>query len=108
LIFISSDAITEDALMEIALEAGADDVTEEDGYWQITCPPADFIILKEALVAAELTLENAELTWTPQTMIQCDEKTGRQILRLIDVFDDHDDVQAVHHNAAIPEASLEG
>jgi YebC/PmpR family DNA-binding regulatory protein len=108
LIFISSAAIAEDALMELALEAGADDVTEEEGYWQITCPPADFLTLKDALEAAELSLENAELTWTPQTMVQCDEKTARQILRVIDVLDDHDDVQAVHHNADIAESRLEG
>ena len=108
LIFISNAAISEDELMELALEAGADDVTAEEDLWQITCPPADFLTLKDALEAAELTLENAELTWTPQTMVQCDEKVARQILRLIDVLDDHDDVQAVHHNAEIPEASLEG
>ena len=107
-IFISSEAIAEDELMEIALEAGADDVTSEDGHWHITCPPADFLTLKDALEGAGLALENAELTWTPQTMVQCDDKVARQILRLIDVLDDHDDVQAVHHNAEIPEDSLEG
>ena len=107
-IFISSDAISEDDLMELALESGADDVTSEDGHWHITCPPADFLSLKDALEGAALTLENAELTWTPQTMVQCDDKVARQILRLIDVLDDHDDVQAVHHNAEIPEGSLEG
>ena len=103
---IDEAKVAEDQLMEVALEAGADDVVQEDGLWQVTCSPADFLALKSALEDAGIEMEQAEITWTPQTTVPCDAKTGGQVLRLIDAFDDHDDVQAVYHNADIPEEAL--
>ena len=105
--FISSEKVGEDALMEVALESGAEDVTEEEGMWQLTCAPADFLNLKEALEAVEIELESAGITWAPQSTISCDLKTARQVLRIVDAFEDHDDVQAVYHNAEIPEEALQ-
>ena len=93
--------------MEIALESGADDVVEEEGMWQITCAPADFLALKGALESADIPLESAGITWAPQSTVACDLKTARQVLRIVDAFEDHDDVQAVYHNAEIPPEALE-
>ena len=93
--------------MEVALEAGAEDVIEEEGMWQLTCTPSDFLTLKEALESAEVELESAGITWAPQSTISCDLKTARQVLRIVDAFEDHDDVQAVYHNAEIPEEALQ-
>lgn len=105
--FIMGEKVAEDDLMEIALESGADDVIEEEGMWQITCSPADFLSLKGALESAEIPLESAGITWAPQNMVACDLKTARQVLRIVDAFEDHDDVQAVYHNAEIPPEALE-
>ncbi|MEC8559528.1 MAG: YebC/PmpR family DNA-binding transcriptional regulator [Planctomycetota bacterium] len=105
--FINSDAVSEEALMELALEAGAEDVVEEEGMWQITCPPADFLRLKEAIESSEVPIESSGITWSPQNTVPCDVKTAGQILRIVDAFEDHDDVQAVYHNAEIPVEALE-
>ena len=106
LILINGSKVSEDELMEVALDSGAEDATEEDGLWQVTCMPADFLALKGALEDAKIELEHAEITWTPQSTIACDVKTAGQVLRLIDALEDHDDVQSVYHNAEIPEEAL--
>jgi YebC/PmpR family DNA-binding regulatory protein len=105
--FIDATKVTEEQLMEIALEAGADDILEDGGLFQVTTPPAEYLSVKSALEAAEIELESAEITWTPQTTVACDGKLGGQILRLVDALDDHDDVQAVYHNADLPEELLQ-
>jgi YebC/PmpR family DNA-binding regulatory protein len=107
LALIEATKATEDQLMEVALEAGADDVVEADGAWEVTCPPAGLHTLKEALVAAEIEPDSAAITWLPQTAIACDASTAEKVLRLIDAFEDHDDVQKVFHNAEIPDAVME-
>jgi YebC/PmpR family DNA-binding regulatory protein len=107
LALIEAARATEDQLMEVALEAGADDVVEADGAWEVTCPPADLHALKEALVAAGVEPDSATITWLPQSPVACDASTAEKILRLIDAFEDHDDVQKVFHNAEIPDEVLE-
>lgn len=106
MIFIDAEKVAEEVLMDLALESGADDILEEDGLFQITTPPAEFLTVKAALEAADIELESAEVTWTPQTPVECDLKTGQQIMRLVDALEDHDDVQAVYHNAELPEELL--
>ncbi len=103
LILIAADKIEEDALMELALEAGAEDVVESDGAWEVTCPPPDFLNLKEAIVGAGIDPDSAEVTMIPATTVDCDASTAEKILRLIDKFEDHDDVQKVYSNADIPD-----
>ena len=76
---IDGSKVSEDQLMEVALESGADDATEEEGLWQVTCSPADFLTLKGALDDAEIEMEHAEITWTPQTTVSCDVKTAGQV-----------------------------
>jgi len=107
LALIEADKVTEDQLMEVALEAGADDVVEADGAWEVTCPPTELHTLKEALVAAEIEPDSAAITWLPQAPVACDDSTAEKILRLIDAFEDHDDVQKVYHNAEISDAVME-
>ncbi len=107
LLAIAGDNATEEQLMEIALEAGADDVDEADGMWEVSCQPVDFITLKEALEAAEVTLESAEITMIPTNTVTCDEAMAQKVLRLIEELEDHDDVQKVHTNADIAGEILE-
>jgi YebC/PmpR family DNA-binding regulatory protein len=107
LIAIEGDKVTEDQLMEIALDAGAEDVTDQDGTWEITTDPADFITVKEALDAADIETLSAEITMIPTNTVACDEKTAEKILRLVDELDEHDDVQKVYHNAEIADDIME-
>jgi transcriptional/translational regulatory protein YebC/TACO1 len=94
-------------LMEIAMEAGADDISSEDGMWEVTGSPADFILLKEAIEAANIELTSAEVTMVPDTMVECNVESGRKVLRMIDAIEESDDVQKVYTNADIPEEAME-
>ena len=103
LIAIEQAKATEDQLMEIALEAGAEDVQLSDDVWEVTTEPADFMAVKQAIDAAELETASASITMIPANTIECDEATATKLLRLIDMLDEHDDVQNVYHNADIPD-----
>ncbi len=103
LIVIEASKVSEDTLMEIAIEAGADDVAESGGAWEVTCAPADFIGVKEAIVAAGIEPDSAELTMIPANTIECNATIGAKVLRLLDAIEEHDDVQKVYSNADIPE-----
>ena len=102
-ILIDESNTEEEVLMELALEAGADDVELTDGIWEVTCQPALFISVKEALEAASLVFESASVTMIPTTTVSCDKSTAERIIRLIDAFEDHDDVQKVYSNAEFPD-----
>ena len=94
---------SEDAVMEVALEAGAEDiVTEEDGSIEVTTSPEDFRPVVEAMSGAGLEPENAEVTMRASTEVEVDAETGQKILRFLDVLEDLDDTQDVYSNADIP------
>ncbi|TAL44164.1 MAG: YebC/PmpR family DNA-binding transcriptional regulator [Methylovulum sp.] len=102
-------SIDEDALMEAALEAGADDViTNDDGSVDVMTSPENYLTIKEALVAAGFTPDNAEVTMQAATMVELDAETAEKMLRLIDRLEDLDDVQDVYSNADISEEIMEG
>ena len=107
-ILIESDSTTEDQLMEVALDAGADDIEQTEGGWELTCEPTKFLGLREALETAEIQVMSAEITMVPSTTVACNEELGSKVLRMIDAFEDHDDVQKVYTNADIPEEAIEG
>lgn len=93
----------ENAIMEAALEAGAEDVvSNDDGSFEIRTAPEDFLDVKNALVEAGYEVEG-EVTMIPSTEAELDSETAEKILRLIDMLEDLDDVQAVYTNAAFPE-----
>jgi len=99
--------VSEDTLMEAALEAGADDVkTVEDG-WEIVCEPAVMVAVSDAIGAAGLTVESSEIARLPTNTVDVDDvDTARRVLDLMSRLDDHDDVQSVAANFNIPEAAL--
>lgn len=106
-----ADAVGEEKLMEIAVEAGADDVQRQDTLWQVTCSPESFQSVKEAFSVAGLTPETQEISMIPTTIVAVDADAGRQVLALIDELDDHEDVQDVYANFDIPDnvmAQIEG
>jgi YebC/PmpR family DNA-binding regulatory protein len=99
---------TEDQLMEVALEAGADDLSDQGDMWQLTCAPHDLATLRSALEQAGVDIESADLTMISTTTVPLDnEGDARKVLRLIDALEDHDDVQNVYANFDIPDAVLE-
>ncbi|ATM00554.1 YebC/PmpR family DNA-binding transcriptional regulator [Aeromonas sp. MR19] len=94
--------VDEDALMDAALEAGADDVvTEEDGSIEVYTTPNDFGTVLDALEAAGFKAESAEVTMIPSTEAELDAETAPKLMRLIDMLEDLDDVQEVYHNGSI-------
>jgi len=102
--FLFSPEISEDALMEAALEAGADDVTtHDDGSFEVTCPPHDFSKVKSALEAAGFKAELAEVTMKPQTEVVFTGEDALKMQKLLDALENLDDVQEVYTNAVIEE-----
>ena len=102
------EGVDEDAIMEAALEAGAEDVvSNDDGSVDVYTAPADFGAVKDALDAIGVEAVNAEVTMLPSTKADLDEDTAAKFLRLIDTLEDHDDVQEVYHNAEIADDVME-
>lgn len=105
-ITVKSDAADEERLMDVALEAGADDVRDEGEVLEVITNPVAFIKVKEAVSAANIPVEAAEITHLPNSTVALDAEAGQKLLRLIDLLEDHDDVQSVSHNAEIPESVM--
>jgi YebC/PmpR family DNA-binding regulatory protein len=100
---------SEDEVMEVALEAGADDiVTEEDGSIEVVTSPEAYADVVSAMEEAGLTPANSEVTMRASMEVELDVETGQKVLRFLDVLEDLDDAQAVYSNADIPEESYEG
>jgi YebC/PmpR family DNA-binding regulatory protein len=98
----------EDALMLVALEAGAEDIDDQGTTWQVTTAPQDLSKIRTALEEAAVVVQSAELTMLPKNTVALDsETTARKVLRLIDLLEDNDDVQAVYANFDIPDAVME-
>lgn len=102
-IAVEKSAVGEDALMEAALDAGAEDVREDDDNFEIITAPEDFEAVKEAVEAASIPYIDAEVTMLPQTTANLQGKQAEQMLRLMDALDDCEDVQKVYTNADIPD-----
>lgn len=96
-----------DQLFEAALEAGADDVTEEDEQIEVITEPSAFIEVREALVAKGFKHVNAEITMIPQTQVVLEGKHAESMLKLMDKMEDCDDVQNVYSNFDISEEDME-
>ena len=96
----------EDRLMEVVLEAGADDLGLQDDQWQVTTDPAAFKGVLDALESAGIPVASAEVTMLPQTTLSLDGTQARKVLALVEALDDLDDVQAVFSNFDIPEEIL--
>jgi YebC/PmpR family DNA-binding regulatory protein len=100
-------ACDEDRIMELALEAGADDVKAADDQWEVTCDPAAMTGVIDALKAAGLEPASNELVRIPTNTVDVEDvETARKVLSLMERLDDHDDVQSVAANFSIPDAAL--
>ncbi len=96
-----------DKLFDAALEAGADDVSEQDEQFEVITDPSSFIEVRDTLAAAGFKFDSAEITMIPQTLIQLEGKQAESMLKMIDRLEDNDDVQNVYANFDISTEEME-
>ena len=96
--------VSEDALLEAALEAGADDVQSEDGFTEVITSPENYNAVADALNAAGLEPMESDVTMRPDTMIELDEDNARTLMKMLEALEDLDDVQEVYSNAELPDS----
>ncbi|MBC7357238.1 MAG: YebC/PmpR family DNA-binding transcriptional regulator [Desulfacinum sp.] len=107
MIVFSKEKVSEEEVMEVALEAGAEDVRDQEDQFEVVTTVADFEKVKAAFDERGLVYEMAEVTMVPQTTVRVeDEKTAQQLLRLMDMLEDNDDVQHAYANFDIPDEIL--
>jgi len=107
-VIVAAKGADDDTVMLAALEAGAEDMDDQGDTWQVTTPPSDLAKVRTALEEAGVTVESSELTMLPTTSIALEsESDARKVLRVIDLLEEHDDVQAVYANFDIPDAVLQ-
>ena len=98
LFVIDAQTIGEEKLMELAMEAGAEDVIQSDQQFEVTCDPDVFSDVCDTFEAAEVKCLSQQVTRIPQNTVDLDLESARQVLKLMDELDDHDDVQNVSAN----------
>jgi YebC/PmpR family DNA-binding regulatory protein len=107
-LIVSKDKASEDKLMEIALEAGAEDLTVTESGFEIVTPTEAFDAVKKALETAGIKPDTAEIAYLPLTTVAVnDEPTAASVLKLVEALEDYDDVQNVYANFDIPDAVME-
>ncbi len=97
----------EDDVMAAAIDAGAEDVVQDGDSFQVLTEPADFAAVRDALVAAGIEFEQADLTMIPKNTVKLEENDARKTMKIVDALEDSDDVQEVYANFDIPEDVLE-
>jgi YebC/PmpR family DNA-binding regulatory protein len=107
-VVVPSEGVDEEALLLVAADGGADDVEQDGDAFHVTSAPEELSAVREAVEAAGLPVESAELVLVPKTTVSVDDEAkARQVMRLIDALEDNDDVQDVYANFDIPERVLE-
>jgi transcriptional/translational regulatory protein YebC/TACO1 len=105
-IVVDKKSASEEKLMEIALEAGADDIQEDETNFEILTAPENFEKVNNALQSAQIPSVSAEVAMVPQTWIKLTGSDAQKILKLVEALEDHDDVQHVWANFDIEEEEL--
>ena len=98
IILVDKGAVAEDALIEVALDAGADDVASEGDAFEVLTPPAQLEAVKQALAAKSIAVQSAESTKLATLQVPVGEKDAEAVVRLVDALEDHDDVLRVYSN----------
>ncbi len=107
-IVLADRSAAEDELMLLALESGAEDVSDDGDAWRVVTPPTELHAVRGALEESGVAVRSSELTMVPTATIALDsEEAAKKVLRLIDLLDDNDDVQDVYANFDIPDSILE-
>ncbi len=106
-ITMDGEAATEDTLMNLVLEAGAEDLRDEGGTWQVISAPESHDVVLEAIQKAGIPTESAEVAMIPKNLLKLEGKNAAAMLRLMETLEDHDDVQNVYSNFDIDESEME-
>jgi YebC/PmpR family DNA-binding regulatory protein len=106
-IVVESSAMAEDQLLELVLEAGADDLRQDGSNYEIYTPPENLEQVKEALKSRKVAIGASELAMTPKNTMRAEGPTARKVLNLVEVLEEHDDVQHVWANFDIDESEME-
>jgi YebC/PmpR family DNA-binding regulatory protein len=97
----------EDELLDLVLEAGADDLKEEDDHFEIVCQPQNLKSVTEALKSAGVEIASSETTMLPKNTVNIDKAAAKKVLKIVEALEDNDDVQEVYANFDIPDAVME-
>ena len=106
-IVVDATRFDEDEVMLAAVEAGADDVVQDGDQFEVLTQPTEFVAVRDAIAAAGVEYEQAELTMVPKTTVRLEENDARKTLKIVDALEDSDDVQEVYANFDIPADVLE-
>jgi YebC/PmpR family DNA-binding regulatory protein len=104
---IPHDAVEEERLMELVLEAGADDLRDEDGHFAVSTPPETFNDVQQALERADVAASEAVVLREPTNTVQLEGKKAEQCLKLLEMLQDHEDVQNVYANLEVDDREIE-
>jgi YebC/PmpR family DNA-binding regulatory protein len=106
-IVIEKAKADEDTLMTAALDAGADDLRDDEDVWEVLTAPEAFIPVKDVINKMNIETVSAQVSWLPKLMVSVEGKAAQSVLKLLDLLEDHDDVQHVWSDADIPEKEIE-
>ena len=100
---VAAELSDEETLMDVAMEAGADDMTTHEGYFEIVGEPTEYDTIRRALEGKEIEPRLAEITFLPKNTVELDKVNGKKVLQLLEDFEDQEDVQNAYANFDIPE-----
>jgi YebC/PmpR family DNA-binding regulatory protein len=106
IIVVDATRYSEDDLI-VSVDAGAEDITTDEGVFEVICEPADFSRVRKALEETGVEMESAEMAYRPTSLVPIDEAQAGRLMRLIDALEDNDDVSAVHANFDVSADVLE-
>ena len=107
LITVEKASVDEERLMDLVLDAGAEDVRDEGEIFEVVTRPEDFEKVKEKLDKEKISIASAQITMVPKNTVDIDERHAEQILKLTEELEDHDDVQGVSANFNIPDELMQ-
>ena len=106
-ILVEKAKIDEDKLLSVVLDAGADDMNDDEGDWEVVCAPEHFEVVRDAVQALGVEPESAAIAMVPQSYIKLEGREAQQMLKLMEAIEDHDDVQHVWANFDVEEREIE-
>ena len=106
-VVVPKQKASEEQLLNIVLDAGAEDLRDDGELWEVVCPPAAFEAVSQALKGAGIEVSSAEVTMLPQTYVKLEGKDAGQMLRFVDALEEHEDVQHVYSNFDFDQHELE-
>ena len=106
-IVVSKEKASEDKMLSVVLDAGADDLRDDGSAWEVITPPEAFEAVRDALTKAGVTADSASVAWVPQNYVKLTGAPAQQMLRLVESLEEHDDVQQVFANFDIDEKEIQ-